>query len=114
MQLRIACAMSALPRMLLIHSRFSRSVTASSFLKVQPKLSVFEHISDGDTYHPFDTVRKVWYAALLRWRPLNGIDVVSGGQHTLYSGPLSARMVDHTWRIFKNVLTHIDAIQHDQ
>jgi len=61
-----------------------------------------------------DPVQKVWQAALLRWLPLNRKGVVSGRQHFLYSGPLSARMVDYTWKIFKNVLTCIDAIQHNQ
>ena len=63
--------------------------------------------------HPFEPVWKVWQAALLRWRPLNGKGVVSGEQHFLYSGPLSARIVDYAWRVFRNASTYIDGIQHN-
>ena len=64
--------------------------------------------------HPFEPVQKVWQAALLRWQSLNGKGVMSDGRHFLYSDPLSARMVDYTWKIFWNALTYIDVVQHDQ
>jgi len=62
----------------------------------------------------FDSVRKVYQAALLRWRPLNRKGAVSGRQHFLYSGPLSTGMADYTSMIFRNALAYIDGIQHDQ
>lgn len=99
--------MSALKRTLSTHSPFSLSETVSNFLKVRPKLNVFEHIRmvthTEPIQVPIDAVRKR-RAALLKWLSPNGQDVVSGGQHLLYSGSFSAEIIAHAWKIVSRTL----------